>query len=239
MDPNVPRGAAMLLDFIAGLETNRPGEAGYQAIIGYRNEKPGTLPRPITGMSLEELLAEQKRWVKNLKAPSGAAGRYQIIRPTLLSLIAELGLPLSATFTPELQDRLGFALLKRRGWNQFAARTLSLRDFGNRLAREWASVPVLSRQQGAHRTVERGESYYAGDGLNASLARASEAEAVLAEVLSALAPPAPTPGPVPAPAPAQPQPGLPARRGWLGWTILALLVAAGLVTAAFTLPLPF
>ncbi|MBL8593621.1 MAG: hypothetical protein JNK01_13125, partial [Devosia sp.] len=126
-----------------------------------------------------------------------------------------------------------------RGWNQFAARTLSLRDFGNRLAREWASVPVLSRQQGAHRTVERGESYYAGDGLNASLARASEAEAVLAEVLSALAPPAPTPGPVPAPAPAQPQPGLPARRGWLGWTILALLVAAGLVTAAFTLPLPF
>jgi hypothetical protein len=233
MDPNVPAGAAMLLDFIAGLETNRPGEAGYETIIGYRNEKPGTLPKPITQMTLEELLAEQRRWVKNLKAPSGAAGRYQIIRPTLLSLIAELGVPLSATFTPELQDRFGLALLKRRGWNQFAASTLSLRDFGNRLAREWASVPVLSRQQGAHRTVERGESYYAGDGINASLARASEAEAVLAEVLNALNGPTPSPEPTPAPQPPTPKPGK--DWDWLGWALItgfALLIA--FVTTAFT-----
>lgn len=238
MNPNVPPGAALLLDFIAGLETNRPGEAGYETIIGYRNEKPGTLPKPITQMSLEELLAEQKSWVKNLKAPSGAAGRYQIIRPTLLSLIAELGVPLSASFTSDLQDRFGLALLKRRGWNQFAAKTLVLRDFGNRLAREWASFPVLTRQQGAHRTVERGESYYAGDGINASLARASEAEAVLADVLNALSPPAPSPSPAP-PAPEPPVSSPSDRRGVLGWLLLALLIAVGLGIAAFTFPLPF
>lgn len=233
MNPSVPAGAAMLLDFIAGLETNRPGPAGYETIVGYRNEKPGALPRPITRMTLEELLAEQKRWVKNLKAPSGAAGRYQIIRPTLVSLIAELGVPLSATFTPELQDRFGLALLKRRGWTQFAARTLPLRDFGNRLAREWASFPVLSRQQGAHRTVERGESYYAGDGINASLAKASEAEAVLAQVLDRLVP-APPASPT-APAPDLPPPNPGKDWGCLGWAIitgLALLIA--FVTAAFT-----
>ena len=148
MSPNVPRGAAMLLDFIAKLETNRQGQAAYETIIGYRNEKPGALPRPITEMTLEELLAEQKRWVRNLKAPSGAAGRYQIIRPTLLSLIAELGVPLSARFTPDLQDRFGFALLKRRGWTQFAANGLPLRQFGDRLAREWASWPVLGAAAG-------------------------------------------------------------------------------------------
>lgn len=236
MNHNVPAGAALLLDFIAGLETNRPGEAGYETIIGYRNEKPGTLPKPITAMTLEELLAEQKRWVKNLKAPSGAAGRYQIIRPTLLSLIAELGVPLSATFTPDLQDRFGLALLTRRGWTQFAANTLSLKDFGNRIAREWASFPVLSRQQGAHRTIERGESYYAGDGINASLARASEAEAVLAEVLNTLNRPAPAPSPEPAtPAPQPPKPKPDKNWGWLGWALitgLALLIA--FVTAAFT-----
>jgi len=241
MNPNVPAGAAMLLDFVAGLETNRPGEAGYETIIGYRNEKPGTLPKPITAMTLEELLAEQKRWVKNLRAPSGAAGRYQIIRPTLLSLIAELGIPLSATFTPDLQDRFGLALLRRRGWNQFAARTLALRDFGNRLAREWASFPVLSRQQGAHRTVARGESYYAGDGINASLARASEAEAMLAEVLRALDTPATAPAPAPSPSPPaipapRPQPPMPRKDcGRVGWAIitgLALLIA--LAVAAFT-----
>ncbi|HEV2514161.1 MAG TPA: hypothetical protein VGV07_02835 [Devosia sp.] len=186
-------------------------------------------------MTLEELLAEQKRWVKNLRAPSGAAGRYQIIRPTLLSLIAELGMPLSATFTPELQDHFGLALLKRRGWNQFAAGTLSPRDFGNRLAREWASFPVLSRQQGAHRTVERGESYYAGDGINASLARASEAEAVLAKVLNALNAPAPAPAPSPEPTPQPPNPKPGKHWGWPGWALItgfALLIA--FAAAAFT-----
>lgn len=244
MNSNVPRGAAILLDFIAKLETNRQGQAAYETIIGYRNEKPGTLPKRITEMTLEELLAEQKRWVRNLKAPSGAAGRYQIIRPTLLGLIEELGVPLSARFTPDLQDRFGFALLKRRGWDQFAATALSLRAFGDRLAREWASFPVLSDQQGAHRTVKRGESYYAGDGVNASLAKAADAEAVLAEVLNELtrapaAPipqPRPTPSEPPKPAPAPPQaPRTGKGWGFLGWSILGLIVAAGLAIAAFTI----
>ncbi|HEV2518000.1 MAG TPA: hypothetical protein VGV07_22300 [Devosia sp.] len=44
MNPNIPRGAAILLDFIADLETKRQGQAAYETIIGYRNEKPGTLP---------------------------------------------------------------------------------------------------------------------------------------------------------------------------------------------------
>lgn len=232
MNPNVPRGAAILLDFIAKLETNRQGQAAYETIIGYRNEKPNTLPKPITEMTLEELLAEQKRWVKNLRAPSGAAGRYQIIRPTLLSLVAEMGVPLSAKFTPDLQDRFGFALLQRRGWGQFAAHTLSLKDFGNRLAREWASFPVLSDQQGAHRTVKRGESYYAGDGINASLAKAAEAEAVLAEVLNELTRSAPKPRPQPIPVDPVSPPRTGKGWGWAGWAILGLVVLA--VVAAFT-----
>ena len=247
MNSNVPRGAAILLDFIAKLETNRQGQAAYETIIGYRNEKPGALPRPITEMTLEELLAEQKRWVRNLKAPSGAAGRYQIIRQTLLGLVEELGVPLSAKFAPDLQDRFGFALLKRRGWDQFAATTLALRAFGDRLAREWASFPVLSDQQGAHRWVKRGESYYAGDGINASLAKAAEAEAVLAEVLNELtrSPAAPIPQPRPQPAPADPTPSTPptpprSGKGWgcLGWSIAGLVLAAGLGWAAFNIPLP-
>jgi hypothetical protein len=245
MNPNVPCGAAILLDFIAGLETNRQDQAAYETIIGYRNEKPGALLKPITEMTLDELLAEQKRWVRNLKAPSGAAGRYQIIRPTLLSLIAELGVPLSAKFAPDLQDRFGFALLKRRGWDRFASNTLSLRDFGNSLAREWASFPVLDDQTGAHRPVKRGESYYAGDGINASLTKAGNAEAVLAEVLNELtrSPTAPPPLPRPQPIPTDPAPATPPRtsKGWgcLGWSIFGLVVVAGLVAAAFIVPLPF
>lgn len=233
MNANVPRGAAILLDFIAKLETNRQGQAAYETIIGYRNEKPGTLPKPITEMTLEELLAEQRRWVKNLRAPSGAAGRYQIIRSTLLSLIEQMKVPLDVKFTPDLQDRFGFALLQRRGWGQFAATKMPLRAFGNNLAKEWASFPVLSDLTGAHREVKRGESYYAGDGINASLARASEAEAVLAEVLNELtrSPAEPTPQPI------DPPPVDPAKKGGcLGWAIIiGLSMLIVLCIAAFTI----
>lgn len=186
MNSNVPRGAAVLLDYIGGLETARKGPAAYNTVIGHIDEK-GKLPKPVTEMTLEELLAEQLRWVRNLKQKSGAAGRYQIIRPTLKSLIAELKLPLSAKFTPELQDAFGLALLERRGYRRFVTGDLPLKSFGNELAKEWASLPVLStikRGGKKPRTVHRGESFYAGDGINRSLGSATAFESVLAEALN-------------------------------------------------------
>lgn len=186
MNSNVPRGAAVLLDYIGGLETARKGAAAYNTVIGHIDEK-GKLPKPVTEMTLEELLAEQLRWVRNLKQKSGAAGRYQIIRPTLKSLIAELGVSLKAKFTPDLQDAFGLALLERRGYRRFVTGALPLKSFGNELAKEWASLPVLSaiRRTGKKpRTLQRGESYYAGDGINKSLDDATAFESVLAEALN-------------------------------------------------------
>jgi peptidoglycan hydrolase-like protein with peptidoglycan-binding domain len=186
MNSNVPRGAAVLLDYIGGLETARKGAASYRTVIGHLDEQ-GLLPKPVTEMTLGELLAEQLRWVRSLKQASGAAGRYQIIRPTLQSLIKELKLPLTAKFTPELQDVCGLALLERRGYKRFVAGTLPLKGFGNELAKEWASLPVLSTiKVGGKkpRTVRRGQSYYAGDGINQSLDDAAAFESVLAEALN-------------------------------------------------------
>lgn len=184
MNPNVPRGAAILLDYIGGLETARKGAAAYNTVIGHIDEKR-KLPKPVTEMTLEELLAEQLRWVRNLKQASGAAGRYQIIRPTLKSLIAELKIPLSAKFTPDLQDAFGLALLERRGYRRFEAATLPLKTFGNDLAKEWASLPVLSTvKRRGKRALQRGESYYAGDGINKSLDSAAAFESVLSEALN-------------------------------------------------------
>lgn len=186
MNSNVPRGAAVLLDYIGGLETARKGPAAYNTVIGHIDEK-GKLPKPVTEMTIEELLAEQLRWVRNLKQASGAAGRYQIIRPTLKSLIAELGVSLKAKFTPDLQDAFGLALLERRGYGRFVTGALPLKSFGNELAREWASLPVLStikRGGKKPRTLQRGESYYAGDGINRSLDDAAAFESVLAEALN-------------------------------------------------------
>ncbi|CAN7586355.1 peptidoglycan-binding protein [Devosia sp. LjRoot16] len=186
MNPNVPRGAAVLLDYIGGLETARKGAAAYNTVIGHIDEK-GKLPKPVTSMTLEELLAEQLRWVRNLKQKSGAAGRYQIIRKTLKSLVKELKLPLTAKFSPDLQDAMGLALLERRGYGRFVDGAFPLKSFGNELAEEWASLPVLSTIKiggKKPRTVRRGQSYYAGDGINQSLDDAAAFESVLAEALN-------------------------------------------------------
>lgn len=187
MNPDIPRSAAVLLDYIAGLETARKRDAAYETIIGHLNEK-GALAKPITQMTLDELLAEQLRWVRGLKQASGAAGAYQIIRPTLLGLIKQFKVPSTAKFSPGLQDAFGFALLQRRGFDRFMAGTLSLKDFGNELAKEWASLPLLSsvrRKTGkTSRTLHRGQSYYDGVAGNKSLDGAMAFESVLSEALN-------------------------------------------------------
>lgn len=54
---------------------------------------------------------------------------------------------------PNLQDRLGYHLLKRRGYEQFIAGLINRTEFGTRLAQEWASFPVLAATKGAHRVA--------------------------------------------------------------------------------------
>src|SRR6185312_4179042 len=110
---------------------------------------------------------------------SSAAGRYQFMRATLLGLRSELNLRGSQL----LQDRLGYHLLLRRGYDDFMAGKISRTEFGKRLAQEWASFPVLTVCKGAHRQLNRGQSYYAGDGLNKALVKPEKVEAVLDEVL--------------------------------------------------------
>jgi len=208
MPDTVPAAARILLDLIYRTETGRPAPECYRVIIGHREN---TLPKPITDMTINELLAAQKVWGKAWK--SSAAGAPQIIRKTLASLVKRLKLSGSEKFTADMQDRMAVELLQIRGWDGFIAGRNSIVQFGNALAREWASFPVLSAQQGQTRKVARGQSYYAGDGLNKALLSPGVVEQTLQHVLKAAqwpvegqqpssAPqPAPVPQPVPAPAP--------------------------------------
>jgi hypothetical protein len=77
-------------------------------------------------------------------------------------------------------------LLDRRGWDDCESGNMSAVDFADMLAREWASLPVQRDQRGATRQLTRGQSYYAGDGLNKASATPEE---VLRAVNSALVPP--------------------------------------------------
>jgi len=174
MDKTVPLGAGLLLDFIGETEAPR----GYDTVYGNNQAK---LPKPVTRMTVDEVLAAQPGWSKRFG--SSATGRYQFMNKTLGELKRELGLRGSQLFDGDLQDRLAFHLLKRRGYQDYAAGRLSVVDFGKKLAQEWASFPVLADTEGAHRRVTRGQSYYAGDGVNKSLVKPEKVESVLSAML--------------------------------------------------------
>ena len=176
MDKTVPAGGAILLDFIGDIEAPR----GYDVIYGNNQNK---LPTPITKMTIGELIDAQASFTKRFK--SSASGRYQFMRATLQDLSKDLGLRGSQIFDADLQDRLGYHLLIRRGYNQFISGKIGRTEFGKRLAQEWASLPVLAATKGAHRDLKRGQSYYAGDPLNKSLVSPEKVEAVLDRVKAA------------------------------------------------------
>lgn len=160
MDSSIPRPAARILDFIG--EKEAPN--GYDTVYGNNQRK---LTKPITQMTVDELIANQSGFTKNFG--SSASGRYQFMRATLQDLKKTENLSGREIFTPDLQDRLGYALLKRRGYTQWVNGTINHDSFMIGLAKEWASFPVPFDMQGAHRKVKRGETYYAGDKLNKSL----------------------------------------------------------------------
>ncbi len=134
-------------------------------------------------MTLGDVVDAQKAWSKN--HGSSAAGRYQFMRATLQDLSRELGLRGNQLFDADLQDRLGYHLLKRRGYEDFMAGRIGVVEFGRRLAMEWASLPMLAATKGAHRQVPRGSSFYMGDKLNKSLVTPERVEAMLARVKAA------------------------------------------------------
>lgn len=231
MDKTVPAGAALLLAFIYRTETGRDAPECYQVIYGHNQAK---LAKPITSMTLDEVEKAQAGWSKRFG--SSAAGAAQFMRNTLdaagtlRDIEGEMGLTGREKFSPDLQDRMAFHLLKRRGYQAFIDGEISMTAFGNRLAMEWASFPVLSDIKGQKRKVKRGQTYYAGDGINKVLTTPEEVEAVLEQVLALAAEPveeAPAVPDAPTPIPSRPAPSRP---GWLHWAMI--LGVAALVGAA-------
>jgi len=198
---SLPAPAKRLLDFIGSKEAPR----GYDTVFGNRMDR---MPKPLTTMTVDETIAQGK-WRTDTFG-SSAAGRYQFMRATLASLKQTERLTGRERMTADLQDRLGYALLLRRGYAKFMAGQLSVAGFGLALAQEWASFPVLAATKGAHRQVQRGQTYYLGDGLNKVLATAGEVETVLNQMRAMPAvtvadAPMVTPAPKPSIPPALPQ----------------------------------
>ncbi|MFC0809128.1 hypothetical protein ACFHWW_27420 [Ensifer sp. P24N7] len=207
----VPAHAKLLLNFIGDTEAPE----GYDTIFGNRQDR---LPVRLTMMTYGDIVDAQanwnnKGWVKRhwgFLTASSAAGRYQFMRATLIGIAQEIPtLSGNMLFDADLQDKLGYHLLLRRGYDKFVAGDMSIAAFGKALAQEWASFPVLAACKGAHRDLRRGQSYYAGDGLNKALVKPERVEAVLRQVLAVVdaeplapLPKPPTAAPAPQPVPA-------------------------------------
>ena len=228
MDKTVPAGAAILLDFIRKTEVGRTDRASYDVIYGHNQNK---LSKPITSMTIGELVDAQASFTKLFK--SSASGGYQFMRKTLQDLSRELRLNGRQIFDPDLQDRLGYHLLKRRGYEEFMGGKISMTEFAKQLAMEWASFPVLAATKGAHGQLKRGQSYYDGDELNKALVTPEAIEAALCKIkaagngLSVTVPKNPEAKTLP-PEPEKVKPASHSKRFWT-WFTAAALPALGLL----------
>lgn len=165
-----------LLAFIRRAETGRDDRPSYDTMFGFRPISP-----PLTAMTIDQAIAAGPDWTR--RHGSSAAGAYQFMNATLRDLARVLQLSGRERLEPDFQDWLALQLLNRRGYQDFLSSKISLPQFAENLAREWAGLPVLLPTQGAHRKIKRGESYYSGDSLNSAVVTADDFEEALLSVL--------------------------------------------------------
>ena len=119
---------------------------------------------------------------------------------------------LTDKFDADGQARLATALLRRRGLVAYMAGQITAEKFANAIAREWASMPVVSGPQ-------KGRSYYAGDGLNKSGVSVDAFMAAVKAVKEFAPPGKPTDLQAPKATPEACAP----KRGWLAIIIAAIV----------------
>jgi muramidase (phage lysozyme) len=152
--PSTSTGVSGLLNLIGGIEAPQ----GYNQVYG--GSKIST-PKPLTTMTIAEVMEWQRQSIAAGSA-SSAAGRYQILRGTLSDLVKAGYARTSDLFNATTQDKLAIALMERRGLSDYQSGRISETTFANNLAKEWASLPVVTGSKA-------GRSYYDGDGLNSAL----------------------------------------------------------------------
>lgn len=93
----------------------------------------------LEGMTVAEVQALQRKHGK--ATGSSATGAYQVMRKTLSDLIDQGVVDPDEPFSEDVQNRIGMALLERRGYEDWKSGKLTTEEFTNRLALEWASLP--------------------------------------------------------------------------------------------------
>lgn len=189
------------MNLIPLLKLIRWNEARGDYNVVYAGIKAADRPKaPPTTMTIQQVLD----WQDSIddRYPSEAAGAYQILEDTLRGVYVQAGLAKTSLFNVANQDRLATRLLEGRGLARFVEGKMSETDFCNALAKEWASLPVVTDVRRGKRTIRAGQSYYAGDGLNKAHCSVKE----LREAVAAIKARTVTPPRKPEPALVEPTP---------------------------------
>jgi hypothetical protein len=143
----IPGGSeAALLNLIASKES----KGDYNILVG---GKRGNL----TTMKVSDILDFQRE-MPRLGFESSAVGKYQIIRSTLLESMDRAGVKPNDLFDETTQEKLGRALLEKRGYKDYLSKKITADKFADNLSMEWAALPYNT-----------GKSYYDKVGSNKSL----------------------------------------------------------------------
>ena len=142
-----------------------------------------TKQRKYGGKALTEMtIAEASKWQASttLERGSAAAGRYQFMH--ILSQAKSAKLKGTDMFSPENQDKMAISLIV----NKREITPEMIKNDPNeamiRLGMEWAAFPMPVDMQGHNQYVKAGQSYYAGDGRNASGATVAEMRSSLSKL---------------------------------------------------------
>lgn len=168
-----------------------PGMKGYGTVYGGSPVKAD-----VSKMTLDEVYAFQKKML-DAGSKSTACGGYQFIRKTLLATIKQMKLTGRELWAPDLQDLMAIHLMKLRGLDSYLSGEIGPEAFANNLAKEWASLPVVTPINGK----KPGQSYYDGDGINSAHHKPAAVLSAIDALKAAALPASPPPTPVP---PAQP-----------------------------------
>lgn len=165
---------------------------GYSQI--YSGAKGVAKNADVSKMTLDGVLAFQSQMLGG-GSKSTACGGYQFLRKTLRATMDGMNLSGKEVWMPDLQDRMAMYLMEQRGLSRYLEGKISRDFFANNLAKEWASLPVVSNIKGQKRNVARGETFYAGDGLNKAFHKPEAIEWFLDQMLKPVAAVDPTPAP--------------------------------------------
>ena len=151
-----------ILDLVAGGESNGDYNAVYGIPVGSSSQPD------FSNMTISQVQQYQRNRITSGQV-SSAVGKYQFIQSTLSETVERAGFnPETTFFTPEVQDQLMTTRLDQRGLSIWKKGNMDNNTFQDNLAKEFASVPVATAQQGAHGAILPGQSYYEGDGINSA-----------------------------------------------------------------------